>query len=71
MDTPLDPSVKFPAPKGKRMQNYRLSSSAMTGRAARTLSEAFGCSMRDPVHPMPTPRPAGLFARFMAWLFGR
>jgi hypothetical protein len=64
------PWPDFPAPKGKKRM-YRLSSSAYTGRAPRTLSSAFGCSMRDPVHPMPTPRPAGLFARFTAWLFGR
>lgn len=56
----LDPTAEFPAPKGKRMQNYRLSSSAITGRAPRTQSEAFGCSMRDPVHPMPEPSRPGL-----------
>jgi len=47
------PTDQFPAPKGKRMKYYRLSSSAVTGRAPRSMADAFGCSSNDPVHPMP------------------
>jgi hypothetical protein len=57
----------------QRMQFYRRTSSAITGRAPRTLSHAFGCSMNDPVHPMPdAPRPGlrDLLAA-IARLFGR
>ena len=48
------------------MQNYRLSSSALTGRASRTLSEAFGCHPNDPVHPMPGPHRPSLRDFFAA-----
>jgi len=62
------------------MQFYRQSSSALTGRAPRSMSAAFGCSMNDPVHPMPAESaglldPFGRAARaigtFIAGLFGR
>ena len=76
MDTPLDPDAKFPAPKGKRM-NYRPTSSAITGRAPRTMERAFGCSMNDPVHPMPGPHRPGIrdffaaIGQVIARVFGR
>lgn len=41
------------------MKFYRLSSSAVTGRAPRSMSSAFGCAANDPVHPMPDRRAAG------------
>lgn len=77
---PLDPNVEFPAPKGKRMQFYRQSSSALTGRAPRSMSAAFGCHHNDPVHPMPDGAPALLdvfgraaagIGQFVARLLGR
>ena len=74
--TPLDAEVPFPAPKGKRM-NYRPTSSAITGRAPRTMERAFGCSMNDPVHPMPELTRPGLrdffagIGQVIARLFGR
>lgn len=52
-EVPLQPAATFPAPKGKRMKFYRLSSSAVTGRAPRTLTDAFGCAVNDRLHPMP------------------
>ena len=52
-EVPLTPEQPFPAPKGKRMKYYRLSSSAVTGRAPRSMADAFGCASNDPVHPMP------------------
>lgn len=79
-DAALDPRTDFPAPKGKPMQNYRLSSSAYTGRAPRSMRDAFGCHPNDPVHPMPDGRVAVFDAigraakalgRFIARVFGR
>jgi hypothetical protein len=61
----------------QRMQNYRLSSSALTGRAPRSMRDAFGCNQNDPVHPMPETRGPGLRElaaaafRVIARLFGR
>lgn len=79
-DVALDPLTEFPTPKGKRM-NYRPTSSALTGRAPRTMERAFGCSMHDPVHPMPDAgspavldvfgRALNAFGRLLARLFGR
>ena len=73
--------AQCPAPKGKRMHFYRPSSSALTGRAPRSMRDAFGCSMNDPVHPMPGTEPPALLdalgqaamavGRFVARLFGR
>lgn len=45
--------VEFPAPKGKKRMNYRPSSSAYTGRAPRSMRDAFGCHINDQLHPMP------------------
>ncbi len=70
---PLRP--EFPAPKGKRM--YRLSSSAFTGRAPRSMRDAFGCHPDDPVHPMPDANQTTLrdffaaIGQVIARLFGR
>lgn len=50
---PVSPDAPFPAPKGKRM-NHR--SSNHTLRFHRSMSDAFGCSMNDPVYPMPDRR---------------
>jgi hypothetical protein len=76
------PSENFPTPKGKKTVNFR--SSAYTGRFPRTMADAFGCSPRDIVHPMPVTerglldpigRAANAAARFvvrqLARLFGR
>lgn len=75
------PRTDGSVPKGmKPMQNYRLSSSAHTGRAPRSMRDAFGCDQNDRVYPMPDRNesllaPLGRFAnalgRFIARLFGR
>lgn len=77
MDTPLT-GEQFPTPKVRKpMNRYRLTSSALTGRAPRSLSQAFGCSMNDPVYPMPDAHSARTFGRrindamALAWNFCR
>lgn len=46
--------------------NYRTSSSAYTGRAPRSMRDAFNPYCSDDLHPMPEPRRPGLFDFFAA-----
>lgn len=64
-ETPLQPDVTFPAPKGKKpMNDYRLKSGAWTGYAPRTTED------RWPTPPR-TVTNAGWFSRWLSRLFGR
>jgi hypothetical protein len=47
-----------------------LRSSAWTGRAPRSLAEAFGCSIQDAVHPMPDNTPS-LWRRLLLLITGQ